>query len=198
MSSYGENLSTETLNCTSTITAGGSVTVNALNEVTAHPGKGTLYSVVGYAPTTFKTTNSGAGVFLNKVPGLSPATASDLSNLLFLPVGASIIKVVMTNNNTTITNAGATPATFDIAQQGFSGTTQPTGNTLLNAATLAHVNSSGGCIASNVINKALGTNGEGITGVEVTGSLIHIGVAVGGTGSNLETGDCAVRIEYLI
>ena len=88
---------------------------NFANEV---PGLGTVYTVTGYAPTTFGTTGAGAGVFLNRKPANLPATAETDKILLTLPVGAEIIAMRLTNNGTAITSGGA--PTLNISNQAWS------------------------------------------------------------------------------
>lgn len=88
---------------------------NFANEV---PGLGTVYTVTGYAPTTFGTTDASNGVFLNRKPANLPATAATDQILLTLPEGAEIIAMRLTNNGTAITSAGA--PTLQISNQAWT------------------------------------------------------------------------------
>jgi hypothetical protein len=106
-----------------------SITVGDENFAKEVVGLGTVYTVTGYAPTTFGTTAATAGVFLNIQPNNLPATSATSSQLLHLPTGAEIIGMRITNNGTPITSAGA--PTLSIANQAWSASA-PAGTTLAN------------------------------------------------------------------
>jgi hypothetical protein len=105
------------------------ITVGDENFAKEVVGLGTVYTVTGYAPTTFGTTASGSGVFLNIQPSNLPATSATSPQLLHLPTGAEIIAMRLTNNGTAITSGG-TP-TLSIANQAWSASA-PSGTTLAN------------------------------------------------------------------
>lgn len=105
------------------------ITVGDENFAKEVVGLGTVYTVTGYAPTTFGTTAATAGVFLNIQPNNLPATSATSSQLLHLPTGAEIIGMRLTNNGTAIASGGA--ATLSIANQAWSAGA-PAGTTLAN------------------------------------------------------------------
>ncbi len=174
------------------------VTSQTYRDVLNVPGRGTLQSVVGYAPTGFGTTGAAAGVFLNVKEGLAPATTINDVQLLTLPTGAVILNVQGTNNNTTLASAGV--PTFTVGVEAFVAT--PSDASLFTAATLAGVNNPGGVIAG------AGLDGVGAAGAALGGAgVTRPGVAVGAGAANvgvlvntaaLTAGDFAVRVEYLL
>ena len=174
------------------------VTSQLYRDVLNVPGRGTLQSVVGYAPLGFGTTGLAAGVFLNVKEGLAAATTINDVQLLTLPAGAVILKVQATNNGTAITSGGA--ATFTVGVETFTAT--PSDTSLLAASTLANVNNAGGVIAGagldglGVAGAALGGAGVPRAGVTVVAGSANVGVLVGVAA--LTAGDFAVRIEYLL
>jgi hypothetical protein len=173
------------------------VTSQTYRDVLNVPGRGTLQSVVGYAPTGFGTTAAGAGVFLNVKEGLAPATTINDVQLLTLPTGAVILNVQGTNNNTTLAGTGAT---FTVGVEAFAAT--PSDASLFTTASLDDVNNPGGVIAGSGLDH-VGAAGAGLGGAGVTrpGVHVHAGSANVGVLVNnaaLTAGDFAVRVEYLL
>jgi hypothetical protein len=173
------------------------VTSQTYRDVLNVPGRGTLQSVVGYAPTGFGTTAAGAGVFLNVKEGLAPATTINDVQLLTLPTGAVILNVQGTNNNTKLVGPGAT---FTVGVEAFAAT--PSDGSLFTTASLEHVNNPGGVIAGSGLDHVgaagAGLGGAGVTrpGVQVFAGAANVGVLV--DNAPITAGDFAVRVEYLL
>ena len=187
------------------------VSVNSLSlkeslaDFTVYPGS-VLHRVVAYAPTTFGTTAATAGVFLNTLPALAPATNASSPQLFTLPVGAKLVRATLTNNGTTVTSGGAT--TLDVAVQAWSASA-PSGGTLFNkavavgAASVSGVNNVEGLtVSSNVpilASALFATSGVAtVTGGQITvaSGVQNVGVLV--NAANLTAGDLAMTVEYTL
>ena len=180
------------------------VTSQLYRDVLNIPGKGTLQSVVGYAPNTFGTTGAAGGVFLNVKPGLAPATAATDVQLLTLPANAVIVKVQATNNGTTINSGGA--PTFTVGREAWTAAA-PSDASFLALTNLTNINTDGGVyavgeaaafVAAAGANAQLGGTGvpRTVVTVDATASNGNVGVLV--NAAALIAGDFAVRIEYLL
>jgi hypothetical protein len=141
--------------------------------------------VIGYAPTDFSTNAIGPAP-LNNMEGLARATANTDTQLLLLPVGATITAVEMSNNGTTITSSGA--PTFDLA----SGLFNTAGVNLLAAVALADANT---LARAATAPAAIGSAGAP-TGVVVVAANNFVTVDV--NTAALTAGDMVVKISYVI
>ena len=176
-------------------TASGSLNLDNLNLGVGTFGTGgrTLYTAVGYAPTTFATTVATGVVNLNVNPNLGQASSVTDTNLLLLPGGAQIVAVNANNNGTTI--VGGTD--FDI---GLNAALATTDNSIMDAVTLATLNSArGGNVVDSTGGLTAGTNlggaGNAATTVSVTAGDV-VAVTVNTTPNT--AGDLKVTIQYLL
>ena len=98
--------------------------------------------VVGFAPTGFGTTAAAGIVNLKNAPGQAAATVNTDAQLLNLPAGAVVTRVLVDSNLSTITSGGA--PTFDVGHGTFGAATSD----WIAAAALATVNATGGAYRS--------------------------------------------------
>lgn len=170
----------------------GSVTTQVLNQAVV--GLGTVWQVVGYAPTSFATGAINSVHFLNNSPASAAASAVGDSQLLLLPAGAQVLSVLANNNGTTV--AGGT--TFDVGTEVWSAS--PTGNAnLLAAATLASLNAgvSAGNLQNAVTPVALGTVGA-VINTAAAAEAANTGVTIQVLSVANTAGDAAVTVSYLL
>lgn len=156
--------------------------VENTTRVNNYPGRGNIYTVVGYVPTNFyaQTAAPGQGSFLNKAPGLPGSFDSTNPNLLTLPVNSIIVESIITNNDDTgiyytaadpdpqgtipFSGAGLTTATVVVAEA-LSPPEPPAANvnTIFLNASVADINSTLGVIASRWnLAPATGFNSAGL------------------------------------
>lgn len=166
------------------------LTLENLVEPNAFPGLGTLYTVIGYAPTSFSTLASSGVVYLNNASGQAAATAVTDSQLLVLPTGAKVLSAVVTNNGTSVTNTGA--STYDVSTEVWPAVAG--GGNVAAAMTLATVNT-GGAVGP-VAATALGTSGVAFAPLAAAAANTGLTVQVN-VGDNT-AGDLAVTVKYLL
>jgi hypothetical protein len=175
--------------------ASGSLNLDNLNLGVGTLGTGgrTLYTAVGYAPTTFATTVSTGVVNLNVSANLGQASSATDTNLLLLPGGAQIVAVNANNNGTTI--VGGT--SFDI---GLNASLATGDASIMATVTLATLNSArGGNVVDSTGGLTAGTNfggtGNAASTVAVTEGDV-VAVTVNTTPNT--AGDLKVTIQYLL
>ena len=145
--------------------------VENTTRVNNYPGRGNIYTVVGYVPTNFYATTStppvpGAnpGSFLNKAPGLPGSFDSTDPNLLTLPVNSIIVESIITNNDKTgiyyapalnvgqgtarFSGAGLTTVAVVVAEARTLPEAPVSENTIFRNASVTDINSTLGVIAS--------------------------------------------------
>ena len=168
-----------------------SVTTRVLNQ--SLEGLGTLYQVVGYAPSSFATAAAGSVLFLNNSQNSTDATSANDSRLLVLPENARVVSAVVTNNRTNVVGA----ADFDVGLEAWSDA--PTGdNSVFDGVSLADVNS--GSFVGSLLGAAapLGLGSPGIA-LNVGAALgADSGVCVTVNTSPNTSGDLAVTVTYLL
>lgn len=168
----------------------GTVTTQLLNQAIA--GSGTLWQVVGYAPSAFATAAAGDVLFLNNQQQSAVASAVTDSHLLLLPAGAQVVSAVVTNNGVPVVGG----VTFDIGTEVWSSA--GSGNSDISAAMLLATVNSGGKVGDLLAApvSALGTSGVAFA----SGSAVaaNTGVTVQVLGAPNTAGDLAVTITYLL
>jgi len=155
--------------------------VENTTRVNNYPGRGNIYTVVGYVPTNFyaQTAAPGRGSFLNKAPGLPGSFDSTNPNLLTLPVNSIIVESIITNNDKTgiyyapvlnvgqgttpFSGAGLATATVVVAEARTPPEAPVSENTIFRNATVGDINSTLGVIASRWnLSPATGFNVAGL------------------------------------
>lgn len=86
-------------------------------------GRGTVYTVTGYAPNAvnvneFGTLTAGNGLFLNRQPKQASATSVSSPQLLHLPAGAVIVGMRLTNNGVPLVGTGG--STLNIGTEAWA------------------------------------------------------------------------------
>lgn len=148
-------------------------------------GQLSVYTVTGYAPTTFSTLGIGGVVNLNRLPGLPQAATTADPNLLRIPPRSVLNEIFVTNNGTEITSGGA--ATLDIGLDAALTTTDDTG---LDDSPIGTVNNGAaarGCSGPTCIG-----------GTGTSGSPVEQFVAVTANTSPLTTGDLKVTLSFFV
>lgn len=167
-----------------------------IGNVKTVTGYAPIYSSVGGTPVSgaFATSAAGGSYFLNKSPGSTAAVNVSDGNLLLIPNSAKIIGVIVTNNGTTL--AGGT--TYSIGLQASTTFTAAANTQLLNAGTLANVNSG---IVLGTAASAFGGAGAAASSVTISNgsgtSNVPSVVTVTTNGTANTAGDLAVTITYL-
>jgi len=145
-------------------------------------GTGNVNTVVFYAPSEFATLAAAAPRNLMTRPGLS---YSDDSNWAMLPSGARILRVLLTNNGTTV--VGGT--SFDL---GTSATENANSDNIGDAVLLASLNAG---VLFGATLAAFGDVGAE-TDTIVVDEDVYVTVTVNGTANT--SGDLSVVVEYML
>lgn len=191
---------------------------NALNAATASVANITLGSatsgsllltdpntsttVYGYAPSTFATAAAASTFYFLKTPGQAAATALTDTNLLTIPASATIERMIVQNNGTTV--VGLTTITIGTTLSTAAVNSTPT-TLITDLMLLATVNAAGGGGAvgghTATIEVAFGTAGQAATigtlaglAVPATTATNYVAALVNG-GPNT-AGDLVVKITY--
>jgi len=175
---------------------------NASVDYLTLTGTRAINVVTGFAPIGFSTAGIASVTNLMRVPGVPAATVVTEPNLLHLPPGALVTRVVVTNNGTPV--VGGTSFTIGTKNSTLSSAlTNATTTNMVTAMLLATVNStSGGSVGgiTAVTELALGTAGQAATisslAGQVQGAFDNLVAVTVNTSANT-SGDLAVQITYI-
>ena len=199
-----ENIAGQLTNLNASVASVGSLTVGGAMSAGSAVLTGTNQSstVVGYAPASFATGAISSIHNLMTAPGLGAATVVTDPNLLHLPAGAVVDRVVVTNNGTTV--VGGTSFTVGTKSSVLAGAlTNTTTTNAVVAMLLATVNAAtGGAVGGNTDGSselALGTAGQvttlGTLAGQAQGAFDNLVAVVVNTQPNT-AGDLCVEITY--
>lgn len=163
----------------------------AAANLTVKTGNVTYARTVGFASTAFATATAGSYTLLSSNGQPAPSASTD-SNVVTLPAGAVITRVIMDNNGTTL--AGGT--SYAVSVGAFNGAASVTP---MAATALAVVNGGG---TSGVIVQNTATNAVAGAGVApLAGSIVpaspnnYLNVTLVGTNT---AGDLRVTVDYYL
>lgn len=171
------------------------VTVNADQYV--QTGKNTYTTVLGYAPIEFSTQVAGTSYELMKTPGIHAATSVIDPNLLQLPGGCTVHRVVVTNNGTTLVGGTSYTIGSHPVSSGLNITPSVVQVDQMPIATVNLGGSVGG--TTGVTELALGTAGQSVSTSTLAGQLqgaTNNLVSVTVNGTNNVSGSLLVYITY--
>ena len=196
-----ENIAGQLTNLNASVASVGSLTVGGAMSAGSAVLTGTNQSstVVGYAPTSFATGAISSIHNLMTAPGLGAATVVTDPNLLHLPAGAVVDRVVVTNNGTTV--VGGTSFTVGTKDATLATALADATTTDAVVAMLLVTVNGGGTVGGTTATTelALGTAGQLSTvstlAGQAQGAFDNL-VAVTINGAPNTAGDLCVEITY--